>query len=103
MGRAFEAGSASEGRLGGQLLVESITFSELWPSGVWWEVRRALARMHSLGSPACPGSPSPRYSDEGLEKNANVIAALLGFESEFALSSCLRNEVVVSEYRTVSK
>lgn len=55
------------------------------------------------GISCLPGLPSPRYSNEGLEKNANAIAALLRFESEFALSSCLRNEVVDSEYRTVSK
>lgn len=34
------------------------------------------------GISCLPGLPSPRYSDEGLEKNANVIAALLRFERE---------------------
>ena len=40
---------------------------------------------------------------EGLEKSAGVIATHLRFKSEFALSPSLRNEVLVLEYRVVSK
>lgn len=106
LGGAFEAGSASEGRLGGQLLVELPDFLRPLPnlSVVGREGKFSLTMLSDTVGDLLLAQAPPVvcYSKGELENKEDIIATHLRLKSESA-HFCLRTEVLVLEYRIVSK